>query len=179
MNFCIFFLNLDFGPHGVTYVLTHRMRSVCIVLFLLLHLLIGVSVEANTCYLLSSILTCFPHLTFCFFSASAEPPEFVVKLPTTKFVKHGESLRLECKVSGSAPLSVIWYKHDTKVTDGANINTSLVDSLAVLELLSTDFDDDGVYTCEAQNDAGSVSCSTTLSVKGQRPINWPSPLFTV
>lgn len=94
----------------------------------------------------------------------------MVKLPTNKFVKHGESLRLECKVSGSAPLNVTWYKHDNKVTEGANIKTSLVDSLSVLELHSTGFDDDGVYTCEVQNDAGSVSCSTTLSVKGQRPI---------
>lgn len=98
----------------------------------------------------------------------------MLKLPTTKFVKRGESLRLECRVSGSAPLNVTWYKHDTKITDGANIKTSLVDSLAVLELLSTNFDDDGVYTCEAQNDAGSVSCSTTLSVKGQHPINLSS-----
>lgn len=96
-----------------------------------------------------------------------EPPEFVLKLPATKFVKQGESLRLECKVSGTAPLKVTWYKHDTKVTDGANVRTSFVDSVAVLELLSSSFDDDGVYTCEAQNDAGSVSCSTTLSVKGQ------------
>lgn len=148
----------------------------CVIPVLPLHLLINVSAEANAYYLLASnILTCFPQLTF-FFSASAEPPEFVVKLPTAKFVKHGESLRLECKVSGSAPLNVTWYKHDSKVTDGANIKTSLVDSLSVLELLSTDFDDDGVYTCEVQNDAGSISCSTTLSVKGQRPINWSATI---
>lgn len=108
------------------------------------------------------------------FSASAVPPEFVLKLPATKFVKRGELLRLECRVSGSAPLNVTWYKHDAKVTEGANVRTSLVDSLAVLELLSSSFDDDGVYTCEAQNDAGSVSCSTTLSVKGQRPTDWSS-----
>uniref|UniRef100_A0A8C4IHB4 Ig-like domain-containing protein n=1 Tax=Dicentrarchus labrax TaxID=13489 RepID=A0A8C4IHB4_DICLA len=63
-------------------------------------------------------------------------------------------------------LPVTWYKHDTKVTDGGNYRTSFVDSVAVLELHSTSFDDDGVYTCEAQNDAGSVSCSTTLTVKG-------------
>lgn len=91
----------------------------------------------------------------------------MLKLPATKFVKQGESLRLECKVSGTAPLKVTWYKHDTKVTDGGNYKTSFIDSVAVLELLSTSFDDDGVYTCEAQNDAGSVSCSTTLTVKGQ------------
>lgn len=91
----------------------------------------------------------------------------MLKLPVAKFVKQRESLRLECKVSGTAPLKVTWYKHDTKVADGANCRTSFVDSVAVLELLTASFDDDGVYTCEAQNDAGSVSCSTTLSVKGQ------------
>lgn len=98
----------------------------------------------------------------------------MLKLPATKFVKLGELLRLECRVSGSAPLNVTWYKNDTKVTEGPNVKTSLVDSLAVLELLSSSFDDDGVYTCEAQNDAGSISCSTTLCVKGQRPTNWSS-----
>uniref|UniRef100_A0A3Q3GI96 Ig-like domain-containing protein n=1 Tax=Labrus bergylta TaxID=56723 RepID=A0A3Q3GI96_9LABR len=95
----------------------------------------------------------------------SEPPEFVLKLPATKFVRQGESLRLECKVSGTTPLTVTWYKHETRVTDGGNYKTSFVDSVAVLELHSSSFDDDGVYTCEAQNDAGSVSCSTTLSVK--------------
>lgn len=91
----------------------------------------------------------------------------MLKLPVAKFVKHSDSLRLECKVSGTTPLKVTWYKHDTKVMDGANCKTSFVDSVAVLELLSANFDDDGVYTCEAQNDAGIASCSTTLSVKGQ------------
>lgn len=91
----------------------------------------------------------------------------MLKLPGAKFVKQGEPLRLECKVRGTAPLKVTWYKQDTKITDGGNFKTSFVDSVAVLELLSTSFNDDGVYTCEAQNDAGSVSCSTTFTVKGQ------------
>lgn len=91
----------------------------------------------------------------------------MLKLPATKFVKQGESLRLECKVSGTTPLKVTWYKHDAKVMDGGNNRMSFVESVAVLELLSTSFDDDGVYTCEVQNDAGSVSCSTTLNIKGQ------------
>uniref|UniRef100_A0A3Q0QT53 Ig-like domain-containing protein n=1 Tax=Amphilophus citrinellus TaxID=61819 RepID=A0A3Q0QT53_AMPCI len=109
---------------------------------------------------------CFWLLTYLCFGFP-EPPEFLLKLPANKFVKQGESLRLECKVSGTAPLKITWYKHDTKVTDGGNYRTSFVDSVAVLELVSTTFDDDGVYTCEAQNDAGSVSCSTTLTIKGQ------------
>lgn len=91
----------------------------------------------------------------------------MLKLPATKFVKRGESLRLECKVLGTPPLKMTWFKHDNKISDGGNYTTSFTDSVAVLQLLSTSYDDDGVYTCEAQNDAGSVSCSTTLSVKGQ------------
>jgi len=109
---------------------------------------------------------CF-QLIICLCFGFPEPPEFVLKLPATKFVKRGESLRLECKVSGTAPLKTTWYKHDTRVSDGGNYRTSFTDSVAVLELLASSFDDDGVYTCEAQNDAGSVSCSTTLTVKGQ------------
>lgn len=93
----------------------------------------------------------------------------MLKLPPAKFVKQGSPLSLECKVSGTAPLNVTWYKHDTKVIDGDNCKTSFVDSVAVLELQSAGFDSDGVYTCEVQNDAGRVSCSCTISIKGQTP----------
>ena len=42
-----------------------------------------------------------------------------------------------------------------------------VDSTAYLQLRTTRFEDNGVYTCEAHNDAGSASCSTILTVQGQ------------
>ncbi|CDQ65442.1 unnamed protein product [Oncorhynchus mykiss] len=95
----------------------------------------------------------------------AEPPEFALKLPVTKFVKKCEPLRLECKVKDTPSLRMQWYKNDTKITDGDNYRQSFVDSMAVLALRTTRFDDNGVYTCEATNDAGSISCSTTLRVK--------------
>ncbi|MEQ2170438.1 hypothetical protein GOODEAATRI_000278 [Goodea atripinnis] len=63
-------------------------------------------------------------------SVRCKPPEFVLKLPASKFVKRDESLRLECKVRGTAPLKTTWYKHDTKVSDGGNYRTSFVDSVA-------------------------------------------------
>lgn len=100
------------------------------------------------------------------FLGFAEPPEIVLKLPPTTFVKQGEPLHLECKVTSVPSLRMQWYKNDTKITDGDNYRTSFVDSMAVLELRTTRFDDNGVYTCEATNDAGSISCSTTLRVKG-------------
>lgn len=113
-------------------------------------------------------LNCSVQLT-CICFGFPEPPEFLLKLPATKFVKQGEALRLECKVTGTAPLKMTWYRHDSKIVDSGKYRMSFVDSVAVLELPAARFDDDGVYTCEAQNDAGSISCSTTLTVKGQPP----------
>ncbi|KAG9340908.1 hypothetical protein JZ751_020101, partial [Albula glossodonta] len=97
--------------------------------------------------------------------ASSKPPEFVLKLPATKFVKQCEPLRLECKVTGTPSLHMSWYKNDNKLSEGDNYRMSFIESMAVFEILTTRFEDNGVYTCEAQNDAGSISCSTTLTVK--------------
>uniref|UniRef100_A0A8C9WKI6 Ig-like domain-containing protein n=1 Tax=Scleropages formosus TaxID=113540 RepID=A0A8C9WKI6_SCLFO len=94
-----------------------------------------------------------------------EPPEFVLKLPPTKFVKQYEALRLECKVIGTPLIRILWYKNENVIAEGGNYKMSFVDSVAVLEIPISRFEDDGIYTCEAQNDAGSISCSTTLIVK--------------
>lgn len=97
----------------------------------------------------------------------AEPPQFVLKLPPTTFVKLREGHRLECEATGAHSLNMHWFKNDQKITDGNNYKTMFVDSAAYLQLRSARFEDSGVYTCEAQNDAGSVSCSTILTVQGQ------------
>lgn len=100
------------------------------------------------------------------FFAFTEPPEFVQKLPATKFLKMGLPLRLECRVTGTPPLKISWYKNDNALTESNNVAMAFDGSLAVLEIFSTSCEDDGVYTCEVYNDAGTKSCSTTLSVKG-------------
>lgn len=100
----------------------------------------------------------------------SEPPQFVLKLPTTTFVKQCEGHRFECKAVASQSLTMCWFKNDQKITDGGNYKTMFVDSTAYLQLLSTKFEDNGVYTCEARNDAGSASCSTVLKVQGQ--LSW-------
>uniref|UniRef100_A0A667WR14 Ig-like domain-containing protein n=1 Tax=Myripristis murdjan TaxID=586833 RepID=A0A667WR14_9TELE len=50
---------------------------------------------------------------------------------------------------------------------GDNYKIMFADSTAYLQLRTTKFEDNGVYTCEAHNDAGSASCSTILTVQGQ------------
>lgn len=106
-------------------------------------------------------------LTFVVICHFAEPPDFAQKLPSTKFVKLSDAVVLECKVTGTAPLQINWFKNDSKLTEGHNCKITFDGSVAILHISSTSFDDSGVYTCEAQNDAGTKSCSTTLTVKGQ------------
>lgn len=97
----------------------------------------------------------------------AEPPQFIQKLPPATFVKLCEGHRFECKATSARSLKMCWYKNDQKITEGNNYKVVFVDSTAYLQLRTTRFEDNGVYTCEAQNDAGSVSCSTVLTVQGQ------------
>lgn len=82
-------------------------------------------------------------------------------------MKQCEGHRLECKATSARSLNMCWYKNDQKITDGGNYKTMFVDSTAYLQLHSARFEDNGVYTCEAHNDAGSASCSTVLMVQGQ------------
>lgn len=102
-----------------------------------------------------------------FFSYFPEPPQFILKLPATTFVKLCEGHRFECKATSSHSLKMCWYKNDQRITEGNNYKIMLVDSTSYLQLHTTRFEDNGVYTCEAQNDAGSISCSTILTVQGQ------------
>lgn len=114
----------------------------------------------------SSLSLLCPRVTWSFFDF-AEPPQFIQKLPATTFVKLCEGHRFECKATSSHSLKMCWYKNDQKITEGNNYKIMLVDSTSYLQLHTTRFEDNGVYTCEAQNDAGSVSCSSVLTVQGQ------------
>lgn len=112
------------------------------------------------CYFMLRIVTWY-------FSYFAEPPQFVLKLPPSTFVKQYEGHCFECKVTSVQSLRICWYKNDQQITDGGNYNTVCVDSNAYLQISNATFDDNGVYTCEAHNDAGSASCSSVLTVQGQ------------
>ena len=85
-------------------------------------------------------------------------------------MKQFEGHRFECKVNDAPSLKMCWYKNSQKITDGGNYETTFVDSIAYLQLASARFEDNGVYMCEARNDAGTAACSTTLTVQGQ-PLN--------
>lgn len=95
-----------------------------------------------------------------------EPPKFAKKLEAAKVVKQGDSARLECKVSGSPEMKVVWFRNDHEIVASEKFRTSFIDSVAVLEMNHLSTDDSGDYICEAHNPAGKASCSTKVTVKG-------------
>lgn len=101
-----------------------------------------------------------------FFFRFPEPPKFIKKLDPSKVIKQGDSTRLECKISGSPEIKVVWYRNDTEVHASEKFQMSFTDSVAVIEMRHLGADDSGDYICEAQNPAGRASCSTKLLVKG-------------
>lgn len=118
--------------------------------------------------LLFSILFPFQYsdLSDSTFFGFLEPPKFAKKLEAAKIVKQGDSARLECKVSGSPEMKVVWFRNDHEIVASEKFRTSFIDSVAVLEMNHLSTDESGDYICEAQNPAGKASCSTKVTVKG-------------
>uniref|UniRef100_A0A4W3IYQ6 Ig-like domain-containing protein n=1 Tax=Callorhinchus milii TaxID=7868 RepID=A0A4W3IYQ6_CALMI len=95
-----------------------------------------------------------------------EPPVFLRKLESSKLLRKGDSARFECEVTGTPEIKVTWYKNDEKIQASDRYRVSCVDSVPVLEILDATVEVSGEYICEAQNEAGSESCSVTVTVKG-------------
>lgn len=79
----------------------------------------------------------------------------------------GSSVLLECKVSGTAPISVSWFQDGNEIVSGEKHEVSFLDNVCALKLNGLDVTDTGSYTCVAANVAGSDECSAFLTVQGQ------------
>lgn len=78
----------------------------------------------------------------------------------------GDSIELECHMTGSAPIKVTWSKDHKDIRTGGNYKISCVDNTAHLTILKADKADTGRYFCHASNDMGKDSCSSDITVKG-------------
>uniref|UniRef100_A0A8C2U117 Ig-like domain-containing protein n=1 Tax=Coturnix japonica TaxID=93934 RepID=A0A8C2U117_COTJA len=109
-----------------------------------------------------------------------EPPKFTKKPEALRFVRLGDTVQLECKITGTAEIKITWYKNDQALQMSNRLHMSFVESTAVLTILDASAEDAGDYICEAQNSAGTASCSTSLSVK-EPPVfsKVPSPVDTL
>lgn len=78
----------------------------------------------------------------------------------------GNDVSLDCKVSGSQPMTISWFKDDQEISPGSKFQPELKDNSAALQIIRLEKADSGVYKCRATNSAGFKETSGTLYVKG-------------
>lgn len=78
----------------------------------------------------------------------------------------GSDASLDCKVSGSQPMTITWFKDDQEITPGQKFQAEFKDHSASLLITGLEKADSGVYKCRATNSAGFKETSGTLYVKG-------------
>uniref|UniRef100_A0A3B4YAD1 Ig-like domain-containing protein n=1 Tax=Seriola lalandi dorsalis TaxID=1841481 RepID=A0A3B4YAD1_SERLL len=104
----------------------------------------------------------------CFFLQQSDrimPPTF------TKSLKRvdgniGNDVSMDCKVSGSQPMTIAWFKDDQEIVSGSKFQPEFKDNSATLRIIRLEKADSGVYKCRATNSAGFKETSSTLYVKG-------------
>ncbi|KAF4790175.1 hypothetical protein TURU_144785 [Turdus rufiventris] len=95
------------------------------------------------------------------------PPEFIIPLSEVT-CETGETIVLRCKVCGRPKASITWKgpDHNTLSNDGHHSISYSDLGEASLKIVGVTAEDDGIYTCIAANDMGSVSSSASLRVLG-------------
>uniref|UniRef100_A0A672ZBR8 non-specific serine/threonine protein kinase n=1 Tax=Sphaeramia orbicularis TaxID=375764 RepID=A0A672ZBR8_9TELE len=96
------------------------------------------------------------------------PPEFLVPLSDVT-CDNGESVTLRCKVCGRPRATVTWKgPNQTNLANNGHFSITYSDTgEATLRIIGVASEDDGVYTCVATNELGSMTSSASLRVLGK------------
>lgn len=102
---------------------------------------------------------------------SLQQPDRIMPPTFTKSLKRvdgniGNDICMDCKVSGSQPMTIAWFKDDQEITPGSKLVPEFKDNSATLHIVRLEKNDSGVYKCKATNSAGFKETSGTLYVKG-------------
>uniref|UniRef100_A0A8C6L9W6 Ig-like domain-containing protein n=1 Tax=Nothobranchius furzeri TaxID=105023 RepID=A0A8C6L9W6_NOTFU len=100
-----------------------------------------------------------------------QQPDRIMPPTFTKSLKRvdgaiGTDASMDCRVSGSQPMTISWFKDDQEVESGAKFKPGFKDGSATLRICQLEKPDSGVYKCKASNSAGFKETSSTLYVKG-------------
>ncbi|XP_008419668.1 triple functional domain protein isoform X3 [Poecilia reticulata] len=93
------------------------------------------------------------------------PPDFLVPLSDVT-CDNGESVTLRCKVCGRPRATVTWRgPNESNLSNNGHFSIAYSDAgEATLRIIGAASEDDGVYTCVATNELGSVTSSASLRV---------------
>lgn len=103
----------------------------------------------------------FPHP----FKLTLEPPVFSLK-PQSQDVIPGTTVVLKSAFTGTAPFIIKWFREDKEMLTGGTCFIKKEANSSSLELHSVKPYQSAKYTCQVSNDAGRVSCTAALFVKG-------------
>lgn len=87
----------------------------------------------------------------------------------------GESVTLECQITGHPAPTLQWFREDFRIESSIDFQISYQNGVAQMVIREAFAEDSGRFTCTATNEAGTISTSCYLLVKGsvQQPKKWP------
>ncbi|XP_062971718.1 titin isoform X23 [Cynocephalus volans] len=92
------------------------------------------------------------------------PPTLVSGLKNVTVIE-GESVTLECHISGYPSPTVTWYREDYQIESSIDFQITFQSGIARLMIREAFAEDSGRFTCSAVNEAGTVSTSCYLAVQ--------------
>lgn len=87
--------------------------------------------------------------------------------PSDRLIRIGETARFQCKVDGTKPLAVFWYKIDgDELQNNEKYELFHDDEFYYLKIYNTVQRDSGTYLCVVANDVNQNVHSFTLKLRG-------------
>jgi len=77
-------------------------------------------------------------------------------------VMYGDDLHLNCSANGSLPISLKWYHNGNRLVSGGRVTVERHGELTVRNTSTAN--DDGIYQCYAENEAGFISADILVDV---------------
>lgn len=78
----------------------------------------------------------------------------------------GESVTLECQITGHPAPTLQWFREDFRIESSIDFQISYQNGVAQMVIREAFAEDSGRFTCTATNEAGTISTSCYLLVKG-------------
>ena len=91
-------------------------------------------------------------------------PTFTLPLENQKTTE-GRPTQLDVRVSGAPEPEISWLKDDRPIMTGERIYAEKKGDLYSLTISDVDIEDEGTYTCQATNTAGTVTSTADLNVE--------------